>query len=91
MSRSASDVFYPEIAAARADGDTIVACPDLGVEDGDTGGGADMYAVSVGAGPGGRHLHALHLHVLATVDDDVEDLAVEGAESAHQNVLGVAD
>ena len=89
MARSASDVFNPEIGGPGADGDAVVAGGDLGVENGDSGGGLDVDAVGVGTVSGGRNPNSLHLHVVAPIEHYVEHLAVHRCHSNQLYVLRV--
>lgn len=77
MARSTCNIFDPQVIGAWANRDAIVAGSDSRFEDGDIGGELDVDAVSVRAVSGSHELHSMHLHVLASNQDYVEQLTIK--------------
>lgn len=87
MARAAGDALDPEAGSAGADGDAVVAGPDVGANDVDVGRHLDVDAVGVGAASGRLDVDVLQLDVFALKDHDVEKLAVDRRQAIDGDVL----
>ena len=87
MAVAACYVLDVDIGASGADGDTVVAVVDPGVEDLDGRGVLDVDAVRVGAGRRRADEEAVDAHPLAVVELEVELRAVLDSQAADRHVV----
>lgn len=77
MSRATFDVFHPQVPGAGSDRYAVISGPDGATGDGDAGRALDMDSVCVGALVRGDDLHIPNSYILATIDHQVAQLAVD--------------
>lgn len=87
MSGPALDSRDCDVVVALADGDAVVARPDLGVGDGDRRVALEVDAVGVGALRGRDDLDAARLEVRVAQQRNVEELAVHRCYVLHFAVV----
>lgn len=77
MARATCNIFNPRVGGAGANGHTIISSPDVGAKYSDIRRQLNVNAIGVGAVSGGGHLHAEHFNVVASIEGNVEQLAIE--------------
>lgn len=69
-------ILNPKVCGPGADGNAIVAGLYAGGHDGDSHRLLDVDPICVGAVTGSDDLHPLHIHIIATIDHKMIQLAV---------------
>lgn len=91
MSRSTLDILDHKVFATRTDGDAVVARAYFGVQNLNIGRLPNMNAIRVGTVRSRRELHAFHCYIIATVDNRVKVLTVDGGQPVYIYVPGTAE
>jgi len=76
MARSTSHIFNPQTWGTGANRYTVVTCSNPRIQYGDTGWWLNVNTIRIRAASGGRDFDSLHFDVLATIDDNVKQLAI---------------
>lgn len=91
MTRAAIDAFNPQVFGARANGDTVIAGLNGGAPDHHISRQLNVDAIRIRTIPRSYDLNPFNMYILATVDHDVEHLAVQGQKSVDPDIVGVGN